>query len=68
MSEVEFEKMVKEIHEAIVGNIDGTPGLMERVRCLETFKNSIMTKFNAILGFIGTNIVVLVMIFLKIGQ
>ena len=65
MNDSELIKMVKEIHEALVGNIKGKPGVLERVRLLERFKNTLN-------GFLflnaGTIIVAIITIFFKIGD
>lgn len=54
MEETELNRMIKEIHTAITGTLDGKPGLNDRVRCLEDFRKIFLKKYDALMGFIGT--------------
>lgn len=56
MDDTELKKMVKEIHCVIVGDISGTPGLLERVRNLEYFKKTVSSFFKAATCLIVTNL------------
>lgn len=50
MEREQLEKMVEEIHRAIVGDIQGNPGFNERIRLLECFKNNLTKGLNFIVG------------------
>lgn len=61
--------MVRDIHHAMISDVDGQPGLVERVRVLEQFKSRIDRLSGTIavagIGSILTLIVNLVLLWMK---
>jgi len=56
MDDAELKQLVFEIHQAIVGGLNGNPGLLERVRNLEKFKNKIKSLMTFCVTMVATNI------------
>ena len=59
--------MLKDIHTAIVGSVDGKKGINERLRVLEAFKDTFHKWLNVVIGIALTNVGMLIyqLIFLK---
>lgn len=67
MNDNEVKTMIEEMHKAIVGGLDGSPGLIERVRILECFRDRIITGTKVTIGFVGANLFALIALFFKVN-
>ena len=50
------KRMLKEIHACLISGVDGKPGLLERVRLLESFKITFTRWFYVFIAGTVTNI------------
>lgn len=61
MENKEMERLIREIHTALLGSIEGNkPGLMERVRILECFHKAFNKAFIFIVSLACTNIAAII--------